>query len=155
MSHDEAFELLAPLALDALDADARVEVEAHVETCPECQRELDGLREVATALGNTVEAPPEELWAKIAGRLYDVPRGDEAALPPLLAAYPVREGRRVRRVVRRARVVRGDDAARRRGRDSRARDQSLEREQSRDESPAGARHECRPSRIDNARAIDS
>jgi hypothetical protein len=105
MSHEEAFELLAPLALDALDTDARVRVEAHVETCPECQRELDELREVATALGNTVEAPPEELWTKIAGHLYDVPRSEEAALPPLLAAYPVAEGRRIRRVVRRARVV--------------------------------------------------
>jgi anti-sigma-K factor RskA len=103
MSHDEAFELLAPLALDALDTDARLEVEAHVAACPGCQRELDGLREVATALGNTVEAPPAELWAKIAGHLYDTPRGDEAALPPLLTAYPV-EGRRTRRV-RRARVM--------------------------------------------------
>jgi hypothetical protein len=105
MSHDEAFELLAPLALDALDTDVRAHVEAHVETCSECQNELDELREVATALGNAVEAPPEELWAKIAGHLYDVPRGDEAALPPPLAEYPVAEGRRVRRVVRRARVV--------------------------------------------------
>jgi anti-sigma-K factor RskA len=105
MSHDEAFELLAPLALDALDTDVRAVVENHVESCPECQRELDGLREVSTALGNAVEAPPEELWAKIAGQLYDVPRDDDTALPPLLAAYPVGEGRRVRRVVRRARVV--------------------------------------------------
>jgi hypothetical protein len=105
MSHDEAFELLAPLALDALDTDARAELEAHVESCPECQHELDGLREVATALGNTVEAPPEELWAKIASHLYDVPRGDEAGLPPLLAALPVAEGRRPRRVVRRTRAV--------------------------------------------------
>jgi hypothetical protein len=105
MSHDEAFELLAPLALDALDTDARAQLEAHVETCPECQHELDSLREVATALGNTVEAPPEELWAKIAGHLYDAPRGDEDVLPPLLVAYPAVEGRRVRRVVRRTRVV--------------------------------------------------
>ena len=105
MSHDEAFELLAPLALDALDTDARAQLEAHVETCPECQHELDELREVATALGNAVEAPPEELWAKIAEHLYDAPRGDEAGISPLLAALPVTEGWRARRVVRRARVV--------------------------------------------------
>jgi anti-sigma-K factor RskA len=104
MSHDESFDLLAPLALDALDADVRARVEAHVATCAECQNELDGLREVATALGNAVEVPPEELWTKIAGHLYDVPR-DEAALPPLLTGFPTTEGQRVRRVVRRARVV--------------------------------------------------
>lgn len=105
MSHDEAFELLAPLALDALEAEVLVEVEAHVATCPQCQRELDELREVATALGNTVEAPPEELWASIAAHLYDAPRADEAPPPPLLTAYPNAQRRRVQRVVRRTRVI--------------------------------------------------
>lgn len=104
MSHDDASELLAPLALDALDNDARAEVEAHVETCAECQNELDGLREVATALGNTIESPPEGLWDKIAGRLYDTER-DMATLPRLLTEYPASDARRARRVVRRARVV--------------------------------------------------
>jgi anti-sigma-K factor RskA len=105
MSHDESFELLAPLALDALDADSRADVEAHVASCPECQSELDGLREVAAALGNAVESPPEELWTKISSHLYDVPRGEGGGLPSLLSGYPVAEGQRVRRVVRRARVV--------------------------------------------------
>jgi hypothetical protein len=104
MTHDDASELLAPLALDALDDDARAEIEAHVATCTECQIELDGLREVATALGNTVESPPEGLWDKIAGHLYDTGR-DVATLPPLLTEYPVTEARHPRRVVRRARVV--------------------------------------------------
>lgn len=104
MNHDDASELLAPLALDALDVDARAEIEAHVESCAECQAELDGLREVAAALGNTVESPPEGLWDKIAGHLYDTERG-VAALPPLLTEYPVSEARHARRVVRRARVV--------------------------------------------------
>ncbi len=104
MSHDDASELLAPLALDALDDDARAEVEAHVETCAECQSELDGLREVATALGNTIESPPEGLWNKIAGRLYDTER-DVVTLPRLLTEYPASDARHARRVVRRARVV--------------------------------------------------
>ncbi len=34
-----------------------------------------------------------------------MPRGDEEVSPPLLVAFPAVEGRRVRRVVRRARVV--------------------------------------------------
>ena len=71
MSHEEAFELLAPLALDALDPDVRLRVDAHVETCADCRRELDELLEVATALGTTVETPPEDLWAKIASHLYE------------------------------------------------------------------------------------
>ncbi len=103
MSHDDAFELLAPLALDALDDEVRSNVEAHVETCVECQVELDGLREVASALGTSVEAPPETLWASIAARLYDEERGDVVALPPLLSEVPASEAR-ARRIARRARV---------------------------------------------------
>ncbi|MGC2486077.1 MAG: anti-sigma factor [Acidimicrobiales bacterium] len=104
MSHDDAYELLAPLALDALDGDIRGDVEAHVETCAECQSELDGLREVASALGTSVETPPEDLWAKIASRLYDADRSGAASLPPLLSDYPASQARR-HRLVRRARVV--------------------------------------------------
>jgi hypothetical protein len=105
MSHDEASELLAPMALDALDADVRSEVEVHVESCPECQRELDELREVASALGTTIDSPPEHLWAKISSHLYDEAHGAVTVLPPLLPDYPISETRRARRVVRRARVV--------------------------------------------------
>lgn len=104
MSHDEAFELLAPLALDALDADLRSRVEAHVETCPDCQRELDGLLEVAAALGSAVEAPPADLWEKIAGRLYEGEQGEAAALPPLLTDA-VSERRRAHRRISRARIA--------------------------------------------------
>lgn len=105
MSHDEVFELLAPLALDALDADLRSLVEAHVETCPDCQRELDELLEVATALGSSVEAPPADLWDKIAGRLYDGDRREVSALPPLLTTRPVSDLRRDHRRFGRSRIV--------------------------------------------------
>ncbi len=105
MSHDDASELLAPLALDALDEDVRANVEAHVETCPECQAELDGLREVASALGTSLETPPEDLWDKIAGRLYEGERGEVPELPPLLTEYATTEGRRHRQPIRRVRVV--------------------------------------------------
>ena len=49
MEHDEAVELVAVLALDALDADERREVEEHVAQCPRCLGELDAWREVAGA----------------------------------------------------------------------------------------------------------
>ena len=81
MSHDEASELLGAYALDAVDGEEFVEVEEHLAGCPRCQAELDGLREVAAALGNTVETPPEGLWSGIASRLPE--RDVEAEAPPM------------------------------------------------------------------------
>ena len=66
MSHDEASELLGAYALDAVDGDECSELEAHLETCPRCRAELDSLREVAAAMGNSVEPLPEGLWSQIA-----------------------------------------------------------------------------------------
>ncbi len=87
MYHDEAVELLAPLALDAIDNDERAELENHVETCPRCQRELDQLREVTYALGNSVEPLPQGLWTNIANRLHP----DEAAPLNLAGAIALEE----------------------------------------------------------------
>jgi anti-sigma-K factor RskA len=87
MTHDEAAELLAAMALDALDTDAHTNVEEHILTCTECQRELDSLREVASAIGNTYEAPPEGLWSKIATRLYETDPTDVPSPPVFLGDF--------------------------------------------------------------------
>ncbi len=87
MNHADAHDLLAPLSLDALDGEVRGELEAHVAVCAQCQRELDDLREVATALGTTSLAAPEGLWERIAARLDERPAPIEP--PPLVFA---REG---------------------------------------------------------------
>jgi anti-sigma-K factor RskA len=71
MNHDEANDLLAALALDAVDEAERQAIEEHIATCPRCQSELDAMREVAGALGNTVEPLPEHLWSSISSRIYD------------------------------------------------------------------------------------
>jgi anti-sigma-K factor RskA len=84
MTHDEAFEMLAPLALDALDADVRITMEEHVLTCPRCRAELDGLRDVASAMGTTYESPPDGLWEKISSRLYE--REGSDVVPELVFA---------------------------------------------------------------------
>ena len=69
MIHEQAVELLAAYALDAVEAEERDGVEGHLADCPRCRAELDALREVTTALGNSVETLPEGLWSSIAGRL--------------------------------------------------------------------------------------
>ena len=48
-----------------------------------CASELDGLREVAAALGNQGEPASQELWDRISARLYD--DVDEARVPPIRA----------------------------------------------------------------------
>jgi hypothetical protein len=50
MSHDEAFVALDAAALDALDADERDAVFAHVAGCAECRLELETLRATAAHL---------------------------------------------------------------------------------------------------------
>ncbi len=83
MDHDEANELLAALALNAVESDEALEIEAHVATCPRCQSELDSFRAVAAALGNSVEPLPEGLWSNISSQLWEQ-KGEATALPELL-----------------------------------------------------------------------
>lgn len=58
--------LMAAYALDALDGSERAEVEAHVDECEDCRRDLHDFRETAARLG-AAEAvgPTEELWGRI------------------------------------------------------------------------------------------
>jgi anti-sigma-K factor RskA len=85
MSHEDAVEFLGAYALDAVDGDEFAELEEHVESCPRCRAELDGLREVAAAMGNSVEPLPEALWSNIAGRLPERQPDDEPPAMPQLA----------------------------------------------------------------------
>jgi anti-sigma-K factor RskA len=81
MSHDEASDLLGAYALDAVDGDEFSELETHLEACPRCRAELDSLRDVAAAMGNSVEQPPEGLWSQIAVRLPE--RQEDQEPPPM------------------------------------------------------------------------
>jgi anti-sigma-K factor RskA len=85
ISHEEASDLLGAYALHAVDADEVIQVEEHLDTCPRCRAELDGLREVAAALGNSVAEPPVGLWSGIVSRLPEHQEGEEQvpAMPPL------------------------------------------------------------------------
>ncbi len=90
MSHEEASELLGAYALDAVDGEELTELEAHLATCPRCRAELDSLREVAAAMGNSVEPLPEGLWSSIASRLPE--RHDDDDEPPPMPRLVSSEG---------------------------------------------------------------
>jgi anti-sigma-K factor RskA len=103
MSHDEASDLLGAYALDAVDGDELTALEEHLETCPRCRAELDSLRDVAAAMGNSVEPTPEGLWSQIALRLPErqedeepppMPRLEQEARPPFRAPAGGSPGRR-------------------------------------------------------------
>ncbi len=86
MTHDEASELLAAYALDAVDGEEYTALEEHLATCPRCRAELDSLREVAAAMGNSVEPLPEGLWSHIASQLPEREADEEP--PPMPALGP-------------------------------------------------------------------
>ena len=76
-------ERVALYALRALPPAETADIEAHLSTCPECQREMGALRPVVDAFASwptDVLRPPEALWAHIAHRI-----ADEAAGRPMVA----------------------------------------------------------------------
>jgi anti-sigma-K factor RskA len=81
MTHDEVAELLGAYALDAVDADERAAIEAHLSTCARCRAEVAEHREVAALLAHEGGDAPDGLWSRIAGSL-DAP-------PPELRLRPV------------------------------------------------------------------
>ena len=73
LDHQEASELLGAYALDAVDADEREPIEAHVAGCGRCQAELVEHREVAALLTGGPEGAPADVWSRIAGSLEEPP----------------------------------------------------------------------------------
>lgn len=67
--HQRVSELLGAFVLHAVEPDEAAVVEQHLAICQRCQREVDQLREVAAAIGNAAERPPEALWERIAAEL--------------------------------------------------------------------------------------
>jgi anti-sigma-K factor RskA len=93
MTHQQASELLAVFALDAVDSDEQELIEAHLAECPRCRAELDAHRDVAAALGNSVEQLPEGLWSSIASRLPAPPAEEPPPMPTLLREGSAHEER--------------------------------------------------------------
>jgi len=65
----EIEELLGAYALDALEPDEALMVEAHLSECVRCSAEVARHHEVAGLLANSGGVAPDELWDRIAERL--------------------------------------------------------------------------------------
>lgn len=72
-THDETIELLGVYALDAVDDDEKVAVEAHLAECPRCAAEVADHREVAAAMAFSGAPAPEGLWSRIVETLEEAP----------------------------------------------------------------------------------
>ncbi|ONH25773.1 anti-sigma factor [Pseudofrankia asymbiotica] len=80
----EAHLLTGAYVLDALDTRDRAEVEAHLDHCPTCAREVVELRAVATMLGEAVpETPPSSLRTSVLHEIDQIRQ-----LPPVVPVVP-------------------------------------------------------------------
>jgi anti-sigma factor RsiW len=89
-THDTIAELLGVYALDAVEPDEAVRVEAHLATCAACRTEVDEHREVAALLAETGTAPPPALWDRIQAGI-----SVEDAAPAGAQVIPLRPRRQV------------------------------------------------------------
>jgi anti-sigma factor RsiW len=70
---NDIHDLVAPYALDALDAEERAEFERHLADCERCSRELRELQDTATSLAWAAAGPepPQDLRGRILERARD------------------------------------------------------------------------------------
>lgn len=76
---NDIHDLVAPYALDALDAEERAEFERHLEGCDRCTRELRDLQESATSLAWASAGP--EPPADLRGRILESARSEAQVVP--------------------------------------------------------------------------
>jgi len=77
---DNAHALSGAYAVDALDDVERARFEAHLRSCPDCQVEVETLRETAAALAVDPVEPPARLRAEVLAGIETI-----RPLPPLVA----------------------------------------------------------------------
>ncbi len=96
MTCDETRELLSALLDEALDAGERARVEAHLMSCPDCRRELDGLRATTGLLARVERArAPVGFVDRIMTQVRPVPwyrRLARALFFPLSIKLPLEAG---------------------------------------------------------------
>jgi hypothetical protein len=89
LTHDELRDLLGAFALDAVDPDEAVLVEAHLATCAPCRAEVAEHREVAALLASEPSETPTAPWARIAADI----NGRAPVVPLATAARRLRSVR--------------------------------------------------------------
>jgi pyruvate/2-oxoglutarate dehydrogenase complex dihydrolipoamide acyltransferase (E2) component len=96
MTCSETRDLLSAWLDQALDAHEREQVEAHLASCPECRRELEGLRSTVTVLSR-VEHPraPVGFVDRVMGEVYPAPwyrKLGRLVFQPLSVKLPLEAG---------------------------------------------------------------
>ena len=91
MTHDELKDALSALALGALDSAERIEVEAHVRGCAECQAELQALLKVVDGVGLAASpvTPPDTLRSKVMARVSAEPQLRDVRRPAARSWMPL------------------------------------------------------------------
>jgi anti-sigma factor RsiW len=69
----EIEELIGAYALDAVEPDERVAIEAHLADCPRCRAELADHLEAASYLSYTGAPAPDALWGRISAAMEEPP----------------------------------------------------------------------------------
>jgi hypothetical protein len=69
----EIEELIGAYALDAVEPDERLAIEAHLAECPRCRAELAEHLEVASYLSYSGAPAPDAVWGRIASALEEEP----------------------------------------------------------------------------------
>jgi hypothetical protein len=93
ISHDEAAELLGAYALDAVDGDEAIAIEAHLESCPRCRDELRNHREVTGLLSYAGQEAPAGLWDKVMSEVRTEEVPPASSRPAVIASPGGRAGR--------------------------------------------------------------
>lgn len=81
-------ELLGAYSLDAVDADERRLVEAHLRSCPRCAAEVSDHREVAAMMAYSGAPAPEGVWTRIIETLEEPPPAMNLRVSPPDSAGP-------------------------------------------------------------------
>ena len=96
MTCHDTRELLSALLDEALDARERADVQAHLEGCADCRRELDGLRSTTSLLSRVERArAPVGFVNKVMGEVHPVPwyqRLSRMVFLPLSVKLPIEAG---------------------------------------------------------------
>jgi len=71
--HDDIAALIGAYVLDAVDEEERAAIEAHLEVCPICRDEADGLRATIGMMANEGGPAPMAIWERIEAALEDAP----------------------------------------------------------------------------------